>query len=152
MESERASTQDGDGPPYFPYSVTRFNEATGVGDSTFKPVITDSIMANSRSMNDLMTTEDGKWMVFTREGAADRKNGIVIASTADPAHPDYWQREALTFGSGLLDALPEGFAAPRCFEIAEIDDGLCLRRRPPRITSRRSFRPRHPISSSGSRR
>jgi hypothetical protein len=52
-----------------------------------KPVITDSIMANSRSMNDLMTTEDGKWMVFTREGAADRKNGIVIASTADPAHP-----------------------------------------------------------------
>ncbi|HEX6054090.1 MAG TPA: Ig-like domain-containing protein, partial [Gemmatimonadaceae bacterium] len=52
-----------------------------------KPVITDSIVANSRSMNDVMTTEDGKWMVFTREGAADRKNGIVIASTADPAHP-----------------------------------------------------------------
>ncbi|MGQ0643707.1 MAG: Ig-like domain-containing protein [Gemmatimonadaceae bacterium] len=51
------------------------------------PVITDSIMANSRSMNDLMTTEDGKWLVFTREGAADRRNGIVIASTADPAHP-----------------------------------------------------------------
>jgi hypothetical protein len=51
------------------------------------PVITDSIMANSRAMNDLMTTADGKWMVFTREGAADRKNGIVIASTADPAHP-----------------------------------------------------------------
>jgi hypothetical protein len=52
-----------------------------------KPVITDSIMANSRSMNDLMTTADGKWLVFTREGAADRRNGIVIASTADPAHP-----------------------------------------------------------------
>jgi hypothetical protein len=51
------------------------------------PVITDSIVANSRSMNDVMTTEDGKWMIFTREGAADRKNGIVIASTADPAHP-----------------------------------------------------------------
>ncbi len=51
------------------------------------PVITDSIVANSRSMNDMMTTEDGKWMVFTREGATDRKNGIVIASTADPAHP-----------------------------------------------------------------
>ena len=51
------------------------------------PVITDSIVANSRSMNDLMTTADGKWLVFTREGAADRRNGIVIASTADPAHP-----------------------------------------------------------------
>ncbi len=51
------------------------------------PVITDSIVANSRSMNDVMVTADGKWMVFTREGAADRRNGIVIASTADPAHP-----------------------------------------------------------------
>ncbi|MEP7343794.1 MAG: Ig-like domain-containing protein [Gemmatimonadaceae bacterium] len=51
------------------------------------PVITDSIVANSRSMNDLMTTADGKWLIFTRESAADRKNGIVIASTADPAHP-----------------------------------------------------------------
>jgi hypothetical protein len=35
-------------------------------------------------MNDLMTTEDGKWMVFTR-GRGGPKNGIVIASTADPA-------------------------------------------------------------------
>ncbi len=52
-----------------------------------KPVITDSIMANARSMNDLMTTADGKWLVFTREGASDRRNGIVIASVADPAHP-----------------------------------------------------------------
>jgi hypothetical protein len=51
------------------------------------PVITDSIVANTRQVNDLMVTADGKWMVFTREGAADRKNGIVIASTADPAHP-----------------------------------------------------------------
>lgn len=51
------------------------------------PVITDSIVANSRSMNDVMVTADGKWMVFTREGATDRRNGIVIASTADPAHP-----------------------------------------------------------------
>jgi hypothetical protein len=51
------------------------------------PVVTDSIVANSRSMNDMMTTADGKWLVFTREGANDRRNGIVIASTADPAHP-----------------------------------------------------------------
>ncbi|HEV8364396.1 MAG TPA: Ig-like domain-containing protein, partial [Gemmatimonadaceae bacterium] len=60
--------------------------AIDISDPT-NPVITDSIVANSRSMNDVMTTADGKWMVFTREGAADRKNGIVIASTADPAHP-----------------------------------------------------------------
>ncbi|HEV8266149.1 MAG TPA: Ig-like domain-containing protein [Gemmatimonadales bacterium] len=52
-----------------------------------KPVVTDSIVANTRRVNDIMTTPDGQFLVFTREGAADRKNGIVIASLADPAHP-----------------------------------------------------------------
>ena len=52
-----------------------------------KPVITDSLIENTRRVNDVMTTKDGKWMVFTREGASDRKNGFVIASLEDPAHP-----------------------------------------------------------------
>jgi hypothetical protein len=51
------------------------------------PVVTDSLMANTRRVNDVMTTPDGKFLVHTREGAADRKNGIVIASLEDPAHP-----------------------------------------------------------------
>ena len=52
-----------------------------------KPVIVDSVMANTRLVNDIMTSADGKVLVFTREGAADRKNGIVICSTEDPLHP-----------------------------------------------------------------
>ncbi|MEO8032697.1 MAG: Ig-like domain-containing protein, partial [Gemmatimonadota bacterium] len=52
-----------------------------------KPTVTDSVMANTRRVNDIMTTPDGKFLVFTREGAADRKNGIVICSLEDPAHP-----------------------------------------------------------------
>ena len=51
------------------------------------PVVTDSIVANTRRVNDVMSTPDGKFLVFTREGAADRKNGIVIASLEDPLHP-----------------------------------------------------------------
>src|SRR3954463_9462986 len=51
------------------------------------PVIVDSIIVNARSINDMMTTPDGNYMVITREGAADRKNGIVIADTHDPLHP-----------------------------------------------------------------
>ncbi len=51
------------------------------------PKIVDSIQANTRLVNDMMTTADGNYMVFTREGAADRKNGIVIADTHDPLHP-----------------------------------------------------------------
>ena len=52
-----------------------------------KPVVTDSIVENTRRVNDVMTTPDGKFLVFTREGASDRKNGIVICSLEDPAHP-----------------------------------------------------------------
>ena len=51
------------------------------------PVIVDSIQANTRLVNDMQTTADGNYMVLTREGAADRKNGIVIADTHDPLHP-----------------------------------------------------------------
>jgi len=52
-----------------------------------RPVVVDSLLANTRLVNDMQTTADGSYMVFTREGAADRKNGIVIADTRDPLHP-----------------------------------------------------------------
>ena len=51
------------------------------------PRIVDSVQANTRLINDLMTDQAGKVMVFTREGASDRKNGIVIATLEDPLHP-----------------------------------------------------------------
>ena len=51
------------------------------------PVITDSVVVDARVINDVMTTEDGKYGVITREGASTRKNGIVILSFEDPAHP-----------------------------------------------------------------
>jgi hypothetical protein len=52
-----------------------------------KPVVTDSVVANTRRVNDIVTTADGSILVFTREGAADRRNGIVICDNRDPAHP-----------------------------------------------------------------
>ena len=51
------------------------------------PTVTDSVITNTRRVNDVMTFPDGKFLVFTREGASDRKNGIVICSIDDPAHP-----------------------------------------------------------------
>jgi hypothetical protein len=51
------------------------------------PAIVDSIVVNARTINDVMTTPDGNYMVITREGADNRKNGIVIADTHDPLHP-----------------------------------------------------------------
>src|SRR2546430_1881600 len=52
-----------------------------------KPVFTDSVVVDARVVNDVMTTEDGKYGVLTREGASTRKNGIVILSFEDAAHP-----------------------------------------------------------------
>jgi hypothetical protein len=52
-----------------------------------KPVIVDSIVANARLINDLMTSEDGKILVHTRQGASDRKNGLDIYTLEDPLHP-----------------------------------------------------------------
>jgi hypothetical protein len=51
------------------------------------PRITDSVVVDARAINDVMTTEDGKYGVLTRENASTRKNGIVILSFEDPAHP-----------------------------------------------------------------
>jgi hypothetical protein len=51
------------------------------------PVVVDSIQMNTRLVNDVMTTPDGRFLVMTREGAADRKNGIVIAEITDPLRP-----------------------------------------------------------------
>ena len=73
----------------------RYGYLTTIGDRIYaidvseptKPVITDSVVVDARVINDLMTTEDGKFGVLTREGASNRKNGIVVLSFEDPAHP-----------------------------------------------------------------
>jgi hypothetical protein len=52
------------------------------------PVVVDSIIVNARGINDVMTTADGNYMVITREGAADRKNGIVIADVLVHLNPN----------------------------------------------------------------
>ncbi len=52
-----------------------------------KPMIVDSLMADARLINDIMTTEDGKFGVFSREGASNRKNGLKIFEASDPCHP-----------------------------------------------------------------
>ncbi len=73
----------------------RHGYLTTIGDRIYainladpaKPSITDSVVVDARVVNDLMTTEDGKFGVLTREGGSTRKNGIVILSFEDPAHP-----------------------------------------------------------------
>ena len=51
------------------------------------PAIVDSMIIDARTINDVMTTEDGKYGVFSREGASNRKNGIAIFDASNPCHP-----------------------------------------------------------------
>jgi hypothetical protein len=75
------------------------------------PRIVDSMMTDAQIVNDVMTTEDGRWGVFSREGASTRANGIVIfdamnggarravpASVAIAAHPCKRSLEARSVG------------------------------------------------------
>jgi hypothetical protein len=51
------------------------------------PRIIDSVVVDAREINDVMTTEDGRWGVISRENSSTRKNGITILDLADPGHP-----------------------------------------------------------------
>ncbi len=51
------------------------------------PVLTDYVEVDARVVNDVKVNDDATLAIITREGASDRKNGIVILDLADPAHP-----------------------------------------------------------------
>ena len=50
-------------------------------------VVTDSILVNARTINDMKVSPDARYATLTREGASDRKNGLILLDMADPAHP-----------------------------------------------------------------
>src|ERR1700752_1411621 len=74
--------------------------AIDISDVT-KPRIVDSMMTNARIVNDVMTTEDGKYGVFSREGASDRKNGIVVFDASNPCHPKPVSEYTQTVSGGV---------------------------------------------------
>ena len=63
-------------------------------------------------------TEVG-WSVMLKVVSASAPRGHI--DFRDEAHPLYWKREALAYTSGLLDDLPGGVRAPRCYDVVEVD-------------------------------
>lgn len=45
----------------------------------------DSVQVDARTVNDVKVSEDGKICVISREGASNRKNGIIIIDVTDPS-------------------------------------------------------------------
>ena len=71
------------------YAVTGTHSADGTAyfwDVTNPANIfmVDSIQVDARTVNDVKVSEDGKICVLSREGASDRKNGIVILDVSNP--------------------------------------------------------------------
>ena len=52
-----------------------------------KIVKTDSVKIDARIVNDVTVSPDARWAALSREGASNRRNGVVLLDLADPAHP-----------------------------------------------------------------
>jgi hypothetical protein len=65
------------------------------------PVLSDSIVVDARRVNDVKVNADAGFAVITREGAANRRNGIVILDLADPLHPTIISEYTETVSGGV---------------------------------------------------
>jgi hypothetical protein len=88
-------TWGGDGWAYF-WDVT----------DPANPMKTDSLQVDARTVNDVKVSPDGRYAALSREGASNRRNGVVILDLADPAHPVV----ASTYDEGLTGGVHNMFA------------------------------------------
>ena len=71
------------------YAVTGTHSADGhayfwdVTDPSAIALI-DTVRVDARTVNDVKVSEDGMFCVISREGASNRKNGLVILDVSDP--------------------------------------------------------------------
>jgi hypothetical protein len=68
------------------------------------PKLLDTLKVDARLINDISTTPDEKIGVFTREGASNRKNGIVFLDTSDPSHLKVLSEYTSTVSGGVHSA------------------------------------------------
>jgi len=72
------------------------------------PKLLDTLKVDARIINDISTTPDEKIGVFTREGASNRKNGVVFLDTTDPAHLKVLSEYTATVTGGVHSAYIDG--------------------------------------------
>ncbi len=78
------------------------------------PILTDSIWMDARRINDMKIHPEGRLAVATREGASDRRNGIVILDASDPAHPTVLSEYTETVTGGVHNVWIEGDLVYAC--------------------------------------
>ncbi len=87
----------------------------------------DSFQVDARTVNDVKVSEDGRIAVISREGASNRRNGIVILDVSDPRDV----REISRYDEGLTGGVHNVFihdghvfalSAGRRYDILDIRD------------------------------
>ena len=63
------------------------------------------------------------WSMILKVAHAPTGDDVLAAAGRAPSDWNYWKREFLAYRSGLLDELPNGVVAPRCYEASEREDG-----------------------------
>jgi len=94
------------------------------------PVLTDSIQVDARRINDVKIHPNNRVGVITREGASDRRNGMVLLDLSEPAHPTILSEydETLTGGvhnvwiSGEHDLVYAVHNGTRAVHVIDISD------------------------------
>ena len=72
------------------------------------PVLTDSVQLDARRINDVKIHPNNRIGILTREGASDRRNGIVVLDLSEPAHPSIISEYKRTVPGGVHNVWIEG--------------------------------------------
>jgi hypothetical protein len=78
-----------------------------VTDAT-APVLTDSLQLDARRIYDFKIHPNNRVGILTREGASDRRNGIVLLDLSDPAHPSVLSEYQETVTGGVHNVWIDG--------------------------------------------
>ncbi len=72
------------------------------------PILTDSLQMDARRINDIKIHPNNRLGIATREGASDRRNGIVLLDLSTPAHPTVLSEYAETVTGGVHNVWIDG--------------------------------------------
>jgi len=72
------------------------------------PVLTDSLQLDARRINDVKIHPNNRIGILTREGASDRRNGIVMLDLSTPARPEILSEYTETVSGGVHNVWIDG--------------------------------------------
>ncbi len=72
------------------------------------PVLTDSLQVDARRINDVKIHPNNRLAIITREGASNRRNGMVLLDLSTPAHPTILSEYTETVTGGVHNVWIDG--------------------------------------------